>query len=173
MRPVVNTNRPSYSEPVNHAPPVPPATGRAGRDVRLTPRTRRVLAALTGRETPLTAHELYVELRAAGECIGRTTVYRALHALTGAGLAHEFRGGAGEEAGYRACSLEPHDHLVCTGCGRVQEHHLAGLEPALAAVHEDGFLIARCHIEVHGLCARCTPREETSQPRRVQRRPHS
>lgn len=138
---------------------------RAAPDLRLTPRARRVLAALTGRDTPLTAHQLYVELREAGDRIGRTTVYRALHALTDAGLVHEFRGpGAGstDEARYRACSRVPHEHLVCAGCGTVRELHLTGLDGALAALREHGFLIADCHVEVHGLCPHCA---STTTPR--------
>jgi Fur family ferric uptake transcriptional regulator len=122
---------------------------------RLTPRARRVLAILTGRETPLTAHQLYLELREAGERIGRTTVYRALHALGDAGLVHEFRSD-GDETSYRACTPGPHDHLVCTGCGRIQELHLAGLDDSLTAVREEGFLVAGRRVEVHGLCPRCT-----------------
>jgi Fur family ferric uptake transcriptional regulator len=129
---------------------VPAATGRG----QLTPRARRVLATLTGREAPLTAHQIYVELRAAGERIGRTTVYRALHVLADAGLVHEFRG-AGDETSYRACSLAPHDHLVCTGCGRVQELQLTGLDDSLTAVREAGFRVAGHRVEVHGLCPRC------------------
>jgi Fe2+ or Zn2+ uptake regulation protein len=131
-----------------------PDTAAAGAG-RLTPRARRVLAALTGREAPLTANQLYIELRDAGERIGRTTVYRALHLLADAGLVHDFRGD-GDEASYRACSLAPHDHLVCTGCGRVQELHLAGLDDSLTAVREEGFLVAGRRLEVHGLCRRCT-----------------
>jgi Fe2+ or Zn2+ uptake regulation protein len=80
-------------------------------------------------------------------------VYRALHALTGAGLVHEFR--HAEETAYRACTPPPHDHLVCAGCGRVQERHLTGLEASLADLHREGFVVAGRRVEIYGLCPRC------------------
>jgi Fur family ferric uptake transcriptional regulator len=124
---------------------------------------RRVLALLEGREIPVTAQQLYAELRDAGDHTGRTTVYRALHALADAGLVHEFRGT--DEIGYRACTPAPHDHLVCAGCGRVQERHLTGLDESLADLKREGFLVASCRIEVYGLCPRCTRRQSTVAPR--------
>ena len=124
--------------------------------VRLTPRVRRVLDRLAGREVPLTAHQLYAELRADGDRIGRTTIYRALHVLTEAGVVHEFRGGPGDEARYRACSPTPHDHLVCAACGRVTEVHISGLTNTLADLRRDGYLVASYHVELRGLCPRCS-----------------
>ena len=161
MRPVVNTNTTAYGDRVTRVTPAPLVVeGTSPAPGRLTPRGRRVLAVLAGCDTPLTAHQIYGELRAAGVRIGRTTVYRALHLLVDAGRVHEFRSHS-DEAGYRACSADPHDHLVCTRCGRVRELHLAGLDDSLAALRDEGFLVAGCRIEVNGLCSRCTSLDAT------------
>jgi Fur family ferric uptake transcriptional regulator len=122
---------------------------------RVTPRGRRVLGALAGRETPLTAQQLHAHLRDAGVRMGLTTVYRALRALTGAGLVHEFRGG--EEATYRACSPSQHTHLICAHCGRVQEHRPTGLTDTLEEIRRTGFHITSSRIEIYGLCGQCEP----------------
>lgn len=119
----------------------------------MTRNARGVLALLRDREEPATAQQLHAELRAGEERTGLSTVYRALHALAEAGLVHEFR--RAEDTAYRACAPDPHDHLVCAGCGRVQERHLAGLDHTLAELQREGFLIASCRIEVYGLCPRC------------------
>lgn len=81
---------------------------------------RHVLAALAGRETPVTAQELFIELRDNGHSLGLATVYRALHVLRDDGRLHEFH--VEDGIAFRACAPEPHHHLVCLQCGRVQEN---------------------------------------------------
>jgi Fur family transcriptional regulator, ferric uptake regulator len=130
-----------------------PGGTRFAASVRMTARSRRVLAYLAGREAPLTAQQLYAELHAAGERISQTTVYRALHKLADAGLVHRFPRAA--ESAYRACAPDPHDHFLCAGCGLVQEHRLAGLADSLAQLQREGIQVTSYQIEVHGFCSRC------------------
>ena len=120
----------------------------------MTARSRRVLAFLAGREAPVTAQQLHAELRAAGEPISQTTVYRALHRFADAGLVHRFP--RAQENAYRACAPQPHDHFVCAGCGLVQERRLAGLADSLAQLQREGITVTGYQVEVHGFCARCT-----------------
>lgn len=112
-----------------------------------------MLAALDGREIPATAQDLFVELREDGHGLGLATVYRALHVLREQELLHEFTGAEG--TAFRACSREPHHHLVCRECGRVQEQRTVALSSWLAEVERAGFAVETCSIEIRGVCQRC------------------
>src|ERR687895_189893 len=75
--------------------------------------------ALRGREEAITAQDLHGELRAAGEPVGLTTVYRTLASLADAGLLDAFPRD-GEQA-FRLCSDAHHHHLICEACNKVEE----------------------------------------------------
>jgi Fur family ferric uptake transcriptional regulator len=131
-----------------------PASHRPRRTPRRATRgTREVLEALDHREIPATAQDLFIELREHGHRIGLATVYRALHVLREQGLLHVFS--ARDGTAFRACSYEPHHHLVCLRCGRVQEEHVGDLASWLAEVERGGFRIDTCSVEVLGVCHRC------------------
>ncbi len=68
----------------------------------------------------MSAEDVYLALRAAGEEVGLATVYRVLTQFEGAGLVdrHNF------EAGHSVFELskgEHHDHMVCMSSGEVIE----------------------------------------------------
>jgi Fe2+ or Zn2+ uptake regulation protein len=121
------------------------------------------LAALRGRERPVTAQELHWELKLDHHTAlprhsapGLSTVYRILAILADHELVHCFsRDG---QTAYRLCAPDRHDHLVCRCCGRVQEHP-GGQTPEWVTrlVTEQGFTADDYQTEVVGLCAACRP----------------
>jgi Fur family ferric uptake transcriptional regulator len=130
---------------------------------------RLVLAALRGRDRPVTAQDLHWELKlgsraasARGRAPGLSTVYRILVILADHKLVHCFpRDG---QTAYRLCAPRRHDHLLCRCCGRVQEH--AGdpnPEWVTRLVTEQGFAADDYRTEVVGLCAACRP-DPAAQP---------
>jgi Fur family ferric uptake transcriptional regulator len=124
---------------------------------------RLVLAALRGRQRPVTAQELHWELKLDHHAAlprhsapGLSTVYRILATLADHKLVHCFsRDG---QTAYRLCAPHRHDHLVCRCCGRVQEH-ARGETPEWVTrlVTEQGFAADDYQTEVVGLCAACRP----------------
>lgn len=114
-----------------------------------------VLGELARESNDATAQELHRRLRERGERIGLATVYRALHALEGAGvvdaLPHSSRGTC-----YRLCAEGHHHHLVCERCHRVVELAECPAEDWIeAAAGRAGFLVTGHSLEVAGVCARC------------------
>ncbi len=120
-----------------------------------TPRARVIAAALR-REQPFTAQELVRELARRG--VGRATVFRALDLLVSLNVLSRIHG---IERGarcvrYTACAPTHHHHLVCRGCGRVEEISGSGLEERIEALaRARGYAPLGHGLEVQGLCAEC------------------
>jgi Fur family ferric uptake transcriptional regulator len=108
----------------------------------------------------LSAEALQRRLRDRGQKIGTATVYRTLDVLVEAGLvrAHDF----GE--GVRRFEASPdqgdHGHFVCTRCGAVAEFTHERVDRMLGFLaDENGFLLQRHRVELHGLCRDCQRRD--------------
>ncbi|PIE27970.1 MAG: transcriptional repressor, partial [Micrococcales bacterium] len=102
------------------------------------------------------AQQLHARMRAGGARIGLATVYRGLQALVHAGAVDVLRI-EDNEARYRLCATsEHHHHLVCRGCGRVEEIAEASIEHwAAAEAARFGFTDVSHTVEVMGLCPQC------------------
>lgn len=125
--------------------------------LRATRQRTTVLEALHDRPDAVTAQELHAELRAAGEPVGLTTVYRTLAALADAGFLDEFRR-EGEQA-FRLCSDAHHHHIICEACNRVEEIAAEEVERWVDAVaSRRGFRVTGHRADVFGVCATCLSR---------------
>lgn len=122
--------------------------------LRATRQRTTVLDALRDRQDAVTAQELHAELRAAGEPVGLTTVYRTLSSLSDSGFLDAFSRD-GEQA-FRLCSDAHHHHLICEACNRVEEITAEEVERWVDAVaSRRGFRVTGHRADVFGLCARC------------------
>ena len=102
------------------------------------------------------AQELHALLRARGERVGLTTVYRTLQALANAGEVDVMRPPEGEQL-FRQCSRGHHHHLVCRTCGVVADVDCAvGEAPCLTASDDQGFSIGEAEVVYWGLCPGCS-----------------
>ncbi|WP_312719655.1 transcriptional repressor [Mobilicoccus sp.] len=124
---------------------------------RNTRQRRAVEEALHRTGDFVSAQELHLSLRKAGEGVGLATVYRTLGLLAEAGGVDMIRAEDGE-ARYRLCaSEEHHHHLVCRTCGRtveVEEPDAERWAEQMAAAH--GFTDVSHTLEIFGVCADCT-----------------
>jgi Fur family transcriptional regulator, ferric uptake regulator len=124
-------------------------------EVKASPNRVLVLEELARERDDATAQALHQRLADRGERIGLATVYRALHAMSEAGVVDALPHGSTETC-YRLCTAGHHHHLVCESCHRVIE--LAGC-PAddwiERAAREQGFVVTDHRLEVQGLCSRC------------------
>lgn len=139
---------------------------RSGEDwrARLTPRQQITRDALAATGQFITAQDLHARLRASGQRIGLTTVYRALQALADCGAADVARTGDGQRA-YRipgAAAAAPaitghHHYLICRRCGAAAEVPQAALEHWVAEMsRRHGFTEVTHVAELLGTCPRCS-----------------
>jgi Fur family ferric uptake transcriptional regulator len=106
------------------------------------------------------AQDVYAVLRADGDSVGLSTVYRHLQALVADGVVDVIHTPDGETT-YRFCG-DPdqgrhHHHLVCRECGRTAEIEGRAVERWAATVAaENGYTEVDHTVELFGRCAACS-----------------
>ena len=120
-------------------------------------RQAEAVAAVLGRLPGFaSAQQIHAELRARGDQVGLTTVYRHLQALTDAGQVDAIRD-AGGEIRYRRCRTDTHHHhLTCRSCGTSVEVEGKAVERwADQVADQAGFTAVDHTVELFGLCPDC------------------
>lgn len=125
---------------------------------KLTPRQQQVLTALTSAGKPQSAYTLLDTLRAEGFRVP-LQVYRALSALTQAGLVHKLE----SINAFVACAhTHPHRHglaafTICDKCGQADEFSDDTIEERLGQIADARtFALAHTIIEMRGVCEACS-----------------
>lgn len=122
---------------------------------RVTAQRLAVAEALAVARRPQSAEELWRRMRRSRGDIGRATVFRTLEALVGAGVARRLELESHASA-YVACRAAHHHHLVCTGCGGVEEIDETFVGPLASQVAgATGFVVDDARIDFYGRCRRC------------------
>jgi len=108
----------------------------------------------------LSADELHSRLRVSHSSIGLATVYRTLKILAEAGLAHERRFKDGySRYEYTGPDGMHHDHIVCVGCGQVEEFENKEIETLQRQEAEKRHFKMLDHkFEIYGICRQCQER---------------
>ncbi|RKT19459.1 Fur family ferric uptake transcriptional regulator [Streptomyces sp. 1114.5] len=124
---------------------------------RSTPQQALVRKSLAASPGFVSAQVLHRRMVTEGGAVGLSTVYRALAALTGAGLADIVRDDSGERL-YRHRPEAHHQHyLVCRRCGRSLAVDSEQVEAWAARIAEEsGFSDVHHTVELAGVCAGCT-----------------
>jgi Fur family transcriptional regulator, ferric uptake regulator len=145
--------------PAPHTAPDDLAEVLRSRGLRLTAPRQLVLEAVYALKhaTPDQVHTAVAE-RAAG--VNITTVYRTLELLEELGLITHAHLSHGAPT-YHPVGEHQHAHLVCRGCGTIDEVPPAALGGLVGQLHDSkGFLLDIGHVALFGLCGRCARAED-------------
>jgi Fur family ferric uptake transcriptional regulator len=115
------------------------------------------------------AEELLAAVHDRGLKISRATVYRNLELLVASGLVRKQRLGRRGFLYEHVHGGQRHDHLVCTGCGRVVEFvspGIAALQAEICRAH--GFLPTAYSLQINGLCKSCAEAAGAADGRSVE-----
>jgi Fur family transcriptional regulator, ferric uptake regulator len=107
----------------------------------------------------LDVDQLLSTVRRTDPKVSAATVYRTMKLLTELGIAHAQQFGDGHTRYESAVDRHHHDHLICTGCGKIIEFEndrIESLQDAVARKH--GFTVMHHKLELYGRCADCGPR---------------
>ncbi len=116
----------------------------------------RILDLLKQINRPISAQDLYLELRNSKQEMGLATVYRSLEALKLEGVVQGRTLASGESL-YSSVKKDQH-HLTCLNCGKstpIDECPVHTLESQLQDSH--AFKVYYHTLEFFGLCDRCQP----------------
>ena len=129
---------------------------QAGRTSRTTRQGQAVLGVVDRSDSFRSAQDIHAQLRADGETVGLTTVYRHLALLSQEGQLDALQTAEGELV-YRRCHSDTHHHhVVCRRCGRGSEVELPDLERwAESTAAGLGFTDVTHTVEIFGICADC------------------
>jgi Fur family ferric uptake transcriptional regulator len=137
---------------------VPSKTAVSKNGVRLT-RQRKILLDLidkTGEH--LDAERLFHLAKERDPKLNRVTVYRTLKLLKEGGLVDELdlMHQAGEQHYYETRRKQEHAHVICLGCGKVEEFFGEPLQRLRRQIElHFGFQIVLARTEVGGYCSHC------------------
>jgi|SRR5215216_3641523 len=124
------------------------------RGLRVTPQRVLIHRALTGLGRHATAEEVLARVEPQLPNASLPTVYATLELLEELGIAHRIAAGTG--AALWDPRTEPHHHLVCRSCGRVDDLDVTvDTARALRAARRRGFRPDGSELIVSGLCERC------------------
>ncbi|MGY2717711.1 Fur family transcriptional regulator [Synechococcus sp. 60AY4M2] len=124
---------------------------------RQTRSQKLILEVLKQSLRPLSAQEIFLELRNANHSVGLATVYRALEALRNEGKLQAVNLGD-QQTYYQVLPSNGHNrhHLICTECRRVvplPDCPVGDLEEQLASRYQ--FVIEYHVLDFYGICAEC------------------
>ncbi len=124
---------------------------------RQTRNQKLILEVLEQRSQPLSAQEIFLELRNANHTVGLATVYRVLDALRNEGKLQAVNLGD-QQTYYQVLPSNGHNrhHLICTECRRVvplPDCPVGDLEEQLASRYQ--FVIEYHVLDFYGTCAEC------------------
>ena len=128
----------------------------ADNNLKITKQRRTVLKGFLECKNHVSVEELYQIVLKTEPKIGLATVYRTLALLTKSGLASEMDFGDGQKRYESSYQTEHHDHMVCTGCGKIIEFNHPLIEKYQEEVaNENKFEITSHKLDLFGLCQDC------------------
>ena len=126
----------------------------AKHQLKLTRQREYILQAFLQNEH-ITAEQMYRLLAKKDPHIGLATIYRTLNLFCEAGLAQARHFGSQTQYD-NVAHKGHHDHLICTGCGKIVEFENQEIERLQEQVaNRNGFTIKTHKLELYGLCSHC------------------
>jgi len=122
--------------------------------IRRTAQRQIILEELAKVKTHPTANDLYDMVRKRLPRIGLGTVYRNLELMSNKGIIQKLEVG-GTQKRFDAIT-EPHCHIRCTYCGKVEDIDLAVTDDVLKkAAQSSPYQVTGYSIEFSGVCLDC------------------
>lgn len=127
------------------------------RGLRVTPQRVLIHRALRELDRHVSADEVLIAVSERLPNASLPTVYATLELLEEMGLVRRVAARSG--AALYDPRLDPHQHVVCRSCGRVEDLDVTvDAEHALRAARRRGFEPSDAELVVSGLCADCAAR---------------
>lgn len=124
--------------------------------LKFTPERQAILERVFASHKHFEAEDLLVDMRQRGERVSKATIYRTLFLLVKSGLLREVIFGEKHSHYEHIHGNEHHDHLVCSGCGKIiefTEEDIERLQDEVCKRHR--FRPESHRLQIQGLCHDC------------------
>jgi len=128
--------------------------------LRYTPEREQIIKEIFSTHDHFDVDTLYLRMRQKGLQISKASIYRLIPLLIEAGLIEEVFFEDGHMHYEHIYGHEPHCHLRCIGCKRIEEFR-DPYWPELEKMLQDkfGYKITNYKLEVQGLCPACKEKQ--------------
>lgn len=124
------------------------------RGFRVTPQRQLILEAICESGGHSTPEDIYQRLQAKSSAINQATVYRTLDFLCDLRLVVAVQ--IGRQMFYEIAGKEPHHHLICRKCDKVEQVGHEVTKSFFARIErEQNFVVDMDHLTLFGLCSKC------------------
>lgn len=114
-----------------------------------------VLAVLEHARKPLSAMEIYSEIKRDGTSVWLSTVYRILELLVKRGMAVKIAVMNSETALYELNRFQHKHYAVCMNCHKIIQMDNCPMEKFLPKFQDDDFQVIGHNLEIYGFCKDC------------------
>jgi Fe2+ or Zn2+ uptake regulation protein len=131
------------------------------RGLKVTPQRQAIFRALHTSSVHPTADTVFDTVRAEMPTISLRTVYQTLNDLAAMGELHAVDLGTGSSR--FDPNTDPHHHLVCVACGRVDDLDVDFPGVAIPVENDFGFEVSTTEIVFRGRCRNCAAAHGSEQ----------
>jgi len=125
-------------------------------DLRYTRQREEIWNEIQSSSEHRDAEEIYISLLKKDCKVSRATVYRTIELLSRNGIVNQLNIGDGRSRYEYNAEFTHHDHLVCTGCGKIIEFHDQQIENRQEIVAEqNNFKLNHHNHQLFGICEEC------------------
>ena len=137
----------------------------ASQSLKLTPQRSDVFEKVFETHEHFSAETLYAWLRNDEDSkVSRATVYRTLQLLQDGGFIESLDTGRGELVYEHVVGHRHHDHMVCLGCGKIEEFQDERIEELQEkACERKGFELVSHTLRLMGYCKACARKRRREQ----------
>ena len=126
---------------------------------RVTPERFEVLDAVMKNPDHFDADNLFLQLKTSGSKVSRATVYNTLDILTECAIVTREHFGEKLARYELIYGNEPHHHIVCQSCGKIEEF----IDKRVERLARDAAATMNYHIQsgvlhIYGICPDCQPK---------------
>lgn len=124
------------------------------RGIPVTPQRLEIIRALLASENHPSPSEICAAVRRRQPHVSLATVHRILEQFCEVGEARKVT--LLHDAARYDGNVEPHHHVLCVRCRRVEDIEIPGIDKLLEGQPSLGqFALLRCSVEIDALCRRC------------------
>ena len=122
----------------------------------MTNLNQSILEMVRNSKGHLTAEEAFLLAKKKKIDVSMASIYRILGKLADDGLIRKFSVSGGADVFDK--TLDEHEHLICSKCGKVKDIHIKDLKKKL--VKEVGVKISDYELSINYICEDCKKKEE-------------